>query len=309
MELFGIIGKIREFICIPRIKNDFLKNKIHLWQTLNSSLDAIQDTCDAINSYKKLKFPDDPGEKILCLSGLLQSLYVQQDALNNLYNSTTGKCFKWKSDFPNIYKIREIRNDAIGHPSGRKDKTYHFISSGLISHGSFSYGTFDKKGIFKYNEYLIKDLIEEQLRFLSEKLGELFSELTSKDQAYKDSFKLIKLKNIFSDIEWVIINIFEGLSDKSMLGLEMLKIIPEYIDSFEKALNDRQLSIDLYEIRDIYIQINYTYDKLLRYFNQTKIDEEISKLDAIIYLKFLEGNFSDLKKFAKEIDEEFESEY
>jgi hypothetical protein len=307
MELDEIIGKIRNFICIHRIKYDFIQNKMPLWQQLNSSLDAIQDTNNAVTSYINLKFPDDPGKKILCLYGLLQALYVQQDALDNLFISLNEHIDI--SAFPNIYKIRQIRNDAIGHPTKRNNKTYHFISSGLIAHRSFIYSSRDATGSFSTNEIDINDLITEQNNFLRQNIRKLYFTLTKKDQDYKDRFKMIKMRNIFSNSSYSFIKIAEGIAIRSSLALEMLKSLPSYLENFEKSLIDRGLSLDLYEIRYFYDEINYTLEKLLRYFNQEATDEEFNKLDAKIYFQFLESKFNELKTFAKEIDEDFESEY
>jgi hypothetical protein len=133
--------------------------------------------------------------------------------------------------------------------------------------------------------------------------------LTQKDQEYKNKFKMIKMRNIFSNSSYSFIKIAEGIASRSSLALEMLKSLPSYLENFEKSLIDRGLSLDLYEIRYLYDQINYTHEKLLRYFNQEVGDVEFNKLDARIYLQFLESKFDEIKTFAEEIDEDFESEY
>ena len=106
------------------------KNAGHM---LQSCIRAIRTTEYALEGYLS-EVPDSSktvdtsgslsiGKTYLYIYGALQALYVQQDAVKNL-------CRALGVDYPeySVKKIREIRNDAVGHPTDRNyGKEFHFI--------------------------------------------------------------------------------------------------------------------------------------------------------------------------------------
>ena len=54
------------------------------WHQLWAALDVIEDTELAIEAYLQSKYPTDIGERYLRLYGLLQVLFVQQDAMRHV---------------------------------------------------------------------------------------------------------------------------------------------------------------------------------------------------------------------------------
>lgn len=55
-----------------------------VWNQICSSLDVISDTIMAILSYCSNNYPKDIGLQYIYTYGLLQSLFIQQDAVKNL---------------------------------------------------------------------------------------------------------------------------------------------------------------------------------------------------------------------------------
>ena len=53
------------------------------WSKLCSSLDVIGDTAQAFDSYLKIDEPESLGEKYLNIYGVLQALFIQQDAVTH----------------------------------------------------------------------------------------------------------------------------------------------------------------------------------------------------------------------------------
>ena len=108
------------------------------WQRLCSSMDTIEDVEEAINEYLRLPEFSDIGSGYLYLYGLFQTLYVQQDAIRSLSKALLKKTINFKKKYPNIYKVREIRDDIFGHPTDRDgDKRSHIISRITITKDSF----------------------------------------------------------------------------------------------------------------------------------------------------------------------------
>ena len=79
-----------------------------------------------------------PGSSYILAYGFLQALFLQQDAVRNLYEALQLP----SEPDPLLAEIRELRNDAIGHPTKRgggkgKGKSFSFISRPSISKSGF----------------------------------------------------------------------------------------------------------------------------------------------------------------------------
>ena len=128
-----LMNRIREHCNRSRNQYELMKDLIK-WYKLCSSMDLIEDTEVAIDSYSKLRAFNCWDGGYIYIYGLLQAMFLQQDAINNLSISLFNEKLSFDMDYPDLYKIREIRNSAIGHPTGRgKDKSFHFISRTTIN--------------------------------------------------------------------------------------------------------------------------------------------------------------------------------
>lgn len=74
--------QIRNFIQYPWRLDPLVKDR-GLWFRLTSSMDAIEDTEAAIDAYIASPEPDRGGAYLL-IYGVLQALFVQQDAIKHL---------------------------------------------------------------------------------------------------------------------------------------------------------------------------------------------------------------------------------
>jgi len=98
------------------------------WNQICSSLDVIGDTVCSIESYYSQPFPDEIGMQYIVIYGILQALFIQQDALRHL-----SEAFEIEYQANPILKaIREKRNAAIGHPTKQNrggECYYNHVSS------------------------------------------------------------------------------------------------------------------------------------------------------------------------------------
>ncbi len=78
-----IEDKIRDFINHPRRQKPLLRDKPK-WHILTSGLDVLGDTQLAIAAYLSAKPTKDAGTCYLLMYGVLQVLFVQQDAARNI---------------------------------------------------------------------------------------------------------------------------------------------------------------------------------------------------------------------------------
>jgi hypothetical protein len=192
---------IRDFINEPRKQFNLLKNH-KFWNQLCSSLDVIEDSDLAIAAYINSEFGTDDGEKYLRLYGVLQALFLQQDAVTNLCESLGLQ--NNLTSHPKLKEIRDVRNDSIGHLIKRGNyKSYHFISRATITKSGFQlisdYG--NNKTTFK--DISVVDRIEEQREYLSEILKKVINVLKAEAKAHKEEFKMEKLEAVFPDtLRW-----------------------------------------------------------------------------------------------------------
>src|SRR5574341_1663312 len=88
ITIAGQIHEIRDFINSPRKHYGLFQNKPLFFQ-LASSLDVIQDTEQAIAAFSAKEFGDSKAAHYLAVYGLLQALFVQQDAVTHLCEALT----------------------------------------------------------------------------------------------------------------------------------------------------------------------------------------------------------------------------
>ncbi|MCY3826868.1 MAG: hypothetical protein OXG10_05755 [Candidatus Dadabacteria bacterium] len=155
------------------------------WDRICSSSDVINDTLQAIGSYVKSDYPDeDVGLRYLYVYGLLQALYLQQDAVECLFK-TLRKCYPKNRKFSykqstDLKGIRQLRNETTGHPTETHNGVFTYINRGSLSKWHFQKLRSSKAG---GNEFSSVDLfsmvkkqalsIESDLRTLVEKIKEI----------------------------------------------------------------------------------------------------------------------------------------
>ena len=105
--------------------------------------------------------------------GVLQSLFVQQDAATVL-----ASCLQLSFELPNELKaIREIRNWAIGHPSGRSDGSSASISRFTLAHDGFDMRVDLKGQESEFRPVELRPLCEQQTVILGELLSRAAAQL------------------------------------------------------------------------------------------------------------------------------------
>lgn len=126
--------RLRGVVNEPEIQHRLIQGQ-RRWQELCSSLDVIGDTDSAIAAYLASPPIRNMGLLYLLTYGLLQVLYVQQDAVQHAAKAV-GLPYKLPEE---LLTIREIRNKAIGHPT---DRTKGIIQL-TLSHEGFTLYSFD----------------------------------------------------------------------------------------------------------------------------------------------------------------------
>lgn len=85
------------------------------WYQIVACLDVIGDAEVALDAFVSVSERPSRGEWYLAIYGVLQALVLQQDAVSHL---ACALKLSYQPD-PQLLPIRELRNDAAGHPTRR----------------------------------------------------------------------------------------------------------------------------------------------------------------------------------------------
>ena len=306
----NLIKQIREYINDPRKHYKLRQNK-PLFSQLCSSLDVIGDTEQAITAFEAKEFGDSTAVHYLAVYGLFQVIYVQQDAVNNLCEAL--KIPVNTNNYPKLKQIRDIRNEAVGHPT-KKDKpkskpiSYHHISRASLSPTGFDMLSFYNDGTYRHMHINISEWIGEQRKCISAILSTLTGRLKAEDKAHKEKFRMEKLVNLLPQaMDYEFGKVFEGINTPSNRGngAICLKIIHDSYNKLIEKLKEREE----YPANDVLVYhidyILYPINKLEAFFEESA-ENTLSEKDAYIFASFLTNKHSYILELLKEIDKEYE---
>lgn len=271
-------------------------------------MDAIDDTQVAINNYSNLPSFDANNGGHLYIYGLMQALNIQQDAANNLLNALFNKTVDFKAEYPELYEIREHRNNAIGHPTNRgNDKSFHFIGRASISKKGFMLASYYPKTVekSKFEEIDIIKCIKTQNKLVTTILNETMKKLQSDFEEHKLKFKGQRLTDlIHDDFHYEFSKLYENINDNYPLTEINFNLIFEAYEKIKKGIVDRYFSIDaLQGIKHTTEILDYIFNRLRRDLIDNKIND---KLELTIFIDALKSNFAEFQEMLTEIDKEFE---
>lgn len=303
----NLIGIIRDLINKTRTKYQLMKNLQH-WNQLCSSMDVIGDTEYAIDAYLNNDYPKEDSEKYLRLYGVLQALYVQQDAVMHLCESL--ELLRIYSQSNMLKPIRDIRNDSIGHPTKRGHaESFHFISRVTISMSGYQLiSYYPKKQGHKaeIRNISVVELIAKQRKCFMLVLKELIKELKRNEKNQKEKYKMEVLAKMLEPTHYCISALYETIwgNRPASIGLIHLKELDGILQSLKHSLAKRGIELDTYDsIRDDYEQLEYPMDELRKYYHNKKAS--INKKTAYIFTCYIRSVFKELEEIIKEIDEEY----
>src|SRR5712692_6033124 len=113
-DVHELRSKIRDFIQHPRRQAPLLKDTPN-WNMLASAFDTVADTEMAIETYEAMEAQADRKLYYLAIYGLLQAMYVQQDAVEAMmwaFEPNAQPMYKIENE-PDAVEVREVRNKAV----------------------------------------------------------------------------------------------------------------------------------------------------------------------------------------------------
>ena len=303
----SLIRKIRK-LCNHPWKSELLFQDRIKWNKLWTSMDAIDDTQAAIDSYSSLTEFDSTNGGYLYIYGLLQALNIQQDAANNLLNALFNKTINFKTEYPDLYDIREHRNNAIGHPTNRSNnKSFHFIGRASISKKGFTLASYYPKTgeKSKFEEIDILRCINSQNAIINTILNETIEKLESDFEIHKLKFKGLKLSSlIHADFHYEFSKLYENIDRDYPLTEMNFNLIYGAYEKAKRGIIDRYFSLDALQ------GIKYATQMLDYIFARLKKDLIVNKIGDTLLLTILidslKSNFKEFQEMLIEIDKEFE---
>lgn len=296
---------VRDHINTHRHQADLLSNKM-TWNQICSSLDAIGDTILAIGSYGENPFPEDIGLRYIFIYGILQALFLQQDALAHLAEALDVDY----EPSPTLTKIRRTRNAATGHPTkqsvaeGKEKVRYHNFVSRISMHK----GGFDLMRVSEKQSHVIEQVnlamaIKEQLAAVTEGYGLIVKKLEELERMHKEQFQGKLLVDCFPDaMTYFLSKVGEGIyTGETEYGLVNLKIVRETYQRFRHALEERK---ELHDYLDFDLQEYFhAIDRLDEYLLGKA--PQMMEHDARIYLTYMRTQHEHFEQIAQEIDAEY----
>lgn len=310
MTIAELESKIRDFINSARRQSVLLRDPA-AWNRLCSSLDVIGDTELAFAAYPNLCNDKGEGESYVIVYGILQAFLLQQDAAKNISDVVLNVKVKLPRE---LQRIRQIRNNAAGHPANEKENGIaksSFIHRCSISPANFTLMTVYSSEDCRYQtrNINIPELIGIQRQYLGEVLQSVITELERQEMAHKEEHRDRKVRSVFPPtIHYYFEKIFEASRGGSLfcMGAPHLNLLEECLGKFKSELESRG-EWGIYDSIDYHMElVSYPLDELKDYFAdpaQSKLNEK----DAYIFIKFVSGQFDALMSIAEEIDEEYES--
>jgi len=236
--------QIRHFINGPRMSHMLRKN-VENWNQICSSLDVIEDTDEAIRAFNptpmcRESLREDMGKRYLALYGVLQALFLQQDAVFHLCESLSTS--HEQSSYPRLDNIRDVRNASIGHPTKRtkrKQRSHHFLSRISMNHpNDIRLLSFYPDGSMKAEGIDLVGLIAQQVNDVESILVEVVAILRQRVEDHKAKFMNEKFAIDFpTTLDYSFEKLFEALRrpDRADQGIWAVQDVEQVMSDFRAA--------------------------------------------------------------------------
>lgn len=298
---------VRDFINTGRHQADLLKSR-ETWNQICSSLDVIGDTVLCIRDYATSPYPSSDGLKYIYTYGILQALFIQQDAARHLSEAFAVT----HTPSPTLARIRDIRNAAIGHPTKqhiKKSTHYNYISRISLAKGGFTLLRSSPEDDTQFVDVDMTAIVQEQLTDIEVALSSVAEKLRDADRLHREKFGGNLISDIFhASTGYLFEKVGQGIHSSTQgdraFGLSMLESIEKMYLQLQSALEDRR-ELSEYTRYDL-DEYKHAISALKDYLSGNP--KELGESDARIYLFYLREQHNKFVKIAEEVDDEYKGE-
>jgi hypothetical protein len=259
-----------------------------------SCLDCIEDTEEAIILYEK--GVNSQTLNYLSLYGLLQVLFVQQDALSHLHLTLLKKTLNLEEEYPELHRIRKIRNLSTGHPTG--ERTFNQIVRSSMRNESYTLITRYRDKDSTSQTINLINLIQVQRNCIWYHLNIILNHMKTEYTNHKNKFKDAPLLDeILPAIDYYIAKLHEPDRTIAKIHQELLLNI---LDKVKSGMVERYESLDArITFKYLHHELNFALVKLGELIRSSSSDE------INIYATFAKLKFTELKEIVAEVDRQF----
>lgn len=115
-EMTNLIEELRRSIEDPGLRRKHFEDDNDRWSKFCVAMDTLEDSDLAISYFLAAGLGSSEGQRYLGLYGILQSVFIQQDAIKALWEIVMDESFPEMPEDSSWKTIREIRNHTAGHP-------------------------------------------------------------------------------------------------------------------------------------------------------------------------------------------------
>lgn len=294
--------RVRDLVNHPR-RATALRADTPRWNMVCSALDTIGDAQLAIREYLdgKLSAPTH-GITYLAIYGVLQTLYVQQDALRDL-----GRAVGIELELPDDLKaIRDIRNAAAGHPTNHRKRFSNTINRNAMSAAGFELARYAPDGSASMEWIDLTRLARKQDELVETLLDDVAARLEDEERSHRAEWRG---KPLAPPMREGALYAFEKISAGfrgDHMGPWGLASITDRITRFRDALQQRGLSGGLIGVECALEELEHPLRQLMEHFSGK--GRMLSAEDGAVFTYYLRGKFEELCEMAEEIDREYESD-
>ncbi len=298
----------------------FLKKNEGDWNKFVTAIDTIRDTNLAITNFTQNPnnlFIQNP---YLVTYGLLQALFLQQDAVNYLKVSLfdNSKKIDWNNPkYAELKKIRQIRNETIGHPIGTNKRgpnskytsdeiTYCTINRSSLSKDGFEYM------LYMHSESNLKtikfsDIIAYQDKYLGNELKSILKETQKEERQHKEKFKGEKLCDLITKDSLYQLELIYGVQWNDHLAWPSFDYYHTQYKKIRKGLEDRYGKFEETTLRipgttELIKKLDHIFFKLEEFKETNNFDHYAIE----VYVDVLIMEINKLKTHLEETDAEFD---
>jgi hypothetical protein len=236
------LEQIREIVSSPRRSSVLLQDR-QRWAQLCSAMDAIGDTQLALGWYLESASSAErsDGRSYLIVYGVLQALYLQQDAARQL-----AACLSLPFQLPaELKEIREARNTAIGHPAGRHDGSSAMISRMTLTPSGFEMLVHTGENRPEFRGVSVRKAVIDQAAVMAGLLEQSLMSLKEEERDHRRQFRDQPLGlTLPHTMLYMAEKIAEGLRDTSLVpfALAAIESIRKSVSMFRQAIHQRGLT-------------------------------------------------------------------
>lgn len=299
--------RIRELVNSPR-RAFLLRQDSERWFKLCSSMDAIGDTQLAVRAF--LDKPVEPrrsdGWSYVIVYGVLQVLYVQQDAAHTL-----ADCLKLRFGLPDeLAAIRDARNASIGHPTNYRRASSTAISRMSLSPNAFQMLVFRSGQRTEFRSVNVRGAAERQTQLMADLLTRAVEHLVNEEREHRRKFRARTLSGTLSStLAYMLEKIGEGLRDEASIpfALAGVESVRDTLRAFRASLDERGVAGAYADsVGRVLSELEFVLERLSR-----RLDggmPEWVERDGDVYWYFLHGKLDEVRRLAEEIDADYASD-